>query len=229
MATISKKYTIEIQLDNARTQLADTSKKLAELDDRLTGLDRDSDAAKAIIAEMAKLAKEVEGAQGEVTDLGRDLDSLKPGTIGALRAEIEDLEAALDTTTKGTAEYEAALLKLGNAKGAIKEVDDAVDALDPKLKAAAFVDFANGVVGAFTVATTAAQTFGLSKETAEAYQTKLLSLISVMDGVEQVSRALNSETLAVVKSTVAGAKAWLGFGEAASASSKVTRAALIST
>jgi hypothetical protein len=33
----------------------------------------------------------------------------------------------------------------------------------------------------------------------------------------------------VVKSTYAGAKAWLGFGEAASTSSKVTRAALIST
>jgi hypothetical protein len=229
MANINKVYTISIQMDAARNQLTDASKKLAELDAQLAGLDQNSDQAKGIIAEMAKLAKEVEGASGEVADLGRSLDNLKPGSIGAMRAEIEELEAALDNTTKGTAEYEAALLKLGNAKGAIKEVDDAVDALDPKMKAAAFVDFANGVVGAFTVATTAAQTFGLSKESAEAYQTKLLTLISVMDGVEQVSRALNSETLAVVKSTYAGAKAWLGMGEAAATSGKVTRAALLST
>jgi hypothetical protein len=227
--TTNKVYTISIQMDAARQQLADVSKKLTALDAQLEGLDRNSDEAKAIIAEMAGLAKQVEGAQGEVTDLGKSLDDLTPGSVPALKAEIEELEAAFERTVIGTAEYDEALIKLGNKKGELKKIEDAIDALDPKEKAAAFVDFANGVVGAFTVATTAAQNFGLSKESVEEYQTKLLTLISVMDGVEQVSKALNSETLSVVKSTYAGAKAWLGFGEAAATSGKVTRAALIST
>lgn len=226
---ITKQYRIEIQLDNAVQQLADVSKKLASLDKQLEGLDRNSDQAKAIIAEMAALAKGVEGAEGEVADLSTALDELQPGTIPALEKEIEELEAAFRRTVVGTAEFDKALLDLGNKKGELKKIEDAIDALDPKQKAAAFVDFANGVVGAFTVATTAAQAFGLSKESVEEYQTKLLTLISIMDGVEQVSKALNSETLSVVKSTYAGAKAWLGFDEAASQGSKVTRAALLST
>jgi chromosome segregation ATPase len=199
MANTNKVYTISIQMDAARQQLADATKKLAELDESLAGLDRNSDQAKAIIAEMAKLAKEVEGAGGEVKDLSKSLDDLKPGTIPALEAEIEELQAAFERTVIGTKEFDEALITLGNKKGELKKIEDAIDALDPKEKAAAFVDFANGVVGAFTVATTAAQTFGLSKESVEEYQTKLLTLISVMDGVEQVSKALNSETLSVVK------------------------------
>jgi chromosome segregation ATPase len=162
MANVNKVYRIEIQLDNARQQLADASKKLAELDKQLEGLDRGSDEAKAIVAEMAKLAAQVDAAEGSVGNLTESLDGLKPGSLPALRAEIEELEAALDQTVRGTAEFDEALLKLGNAKGELKKVEDAIDALDPKMKAAAFVDFANGVVGAFTVATTAAQQFGLS-------------------------------------------------------------------
>ncbi|MDF7810758.1 hypothetical protein [Hymenobacter sp. YC55] len=229
MANQRKVYTIEIQLDSARQQLEDANKKLKELDEQLQGLDRNSDQAKALIAEMAKLAKEVDGLTGEVGDFSSALDDLKPGTIPALEAEIEELEEALRRTVIGTKEQEAALIKLGNAKGKLKELEDAVDALDPKMKAAAFADFANGVVGAFAISTAAAETFGLSSSVAEEYQKKLLTLITVMDGVEQVSRALNSETLSVVKSSLASAKAFLGMGEAASTGAKVTRAALIST
>jgi hypothetical protein len=230
MATQQEKiYRISIQTDAAQQEVEATKKKLAELDGQLEGLDMAGDAAKGLIAEMAKLTQQLSSAEGEVKDLAGALDDLKPGTLGALESEIEELEAAFRRTVVGTAEFDEALIKLGNKKGELKKIEDAIDALDPKEKAAAFADFANGVVGAFAIATTAAQTFGLSKEAAEEYQTKLLSLISVMDGVEQVSKALNSETLSVVKSTYAGAKAWLGFGEAASASSKITRAALIST
>jgi hypothetical protein len=226
---ISKTYRIDIQLDAARQQLADTSKKLAELDASLDGLDRNSDQAKGIIAQMAELAAQVDRAEGEVGGLTSALDDLKPGSIPALEAEIEELEAAFRRTTVGTAEFDAALLALGKKKGELKSIEDAIDALDPKEKAAAFADFANGVVGAFAIATTAAQTFGLSKEAAEEYQNKLLGLMAVMDGVEQVSRALSSETLSVVKSSWAAAKGYLGMGEAAATGSRAARVALAAT
>jgi hypothetical protein len=227
---ISKTYRIEIQLDNARQQLADASKKLAELDAQLEGLDRGSDQAKAIVAEMAKLAAQVGQAEGQVGGLSQALDDIKPGTLPALRAEIEELEQALDQTVRGTAEFDAALLKLGNAKGELKKVEDAIDAMaDTKQHAAAFVDFANGIVGAFSTATVAAEAFGLSSTVAEEYEKKLLSLITVLDSVQSISQALNSETLGVVKSSVAAAKGFLGMGEAAATGSRAARVAIAST
>lgn len=226
---VSKVYRIDIQLDKSRQALADANKKLRELDASLEGMDRNSDAAKAIVAQMAALAAQVDQAEGNVDGLSEALDNLKPGTIPALEAEIEELEAAFRRTVVGTAEFDKALTALGKKKGELKSIEDAIDALDPKEKAAAFADFANGVVGAFAIATTAAQTFGLSKEAAEEYQNKLLGLMTVMDGVEQVSRALNSETLSVVKSAVASGKAFFGMGEAAATGSKVARVALAST
>jgi hypothetical protein len=224
-----KTYTIEIQLDAAQQALGDTSKKLADLDKKLEGLDRNSDAAKAIVAEMAKLAKQAEASEAELAGLAARLDGLKPGSLPALRAQVEELEEAFNQTVRGTKEFDNALLALGNAKGELKAIEDAIDALDPKMKAAAFVDFANGVVGAFGVASAAAQTLGIGSDTVQEYEQRLLSCIAVLDSMEQVSRALNSETLSVVKSALASGKAWLTAGESASTGAKVTRTALIST
>jgi hypothetical protein len=169
------------------------------------------------VAKLTKIYKiEIDGKQANAT-------------VGQLKTEIQRLEEELDNVTVGSAEADAAIRKLGNAKGALKQLEDAVDALDPKMKAAAFVDLANGVVGSFAVMTTAAETFGLSSTVAEDYRKKLDSLLVTMSGVEQISRALNSETLSVVKSTFAAAKGYLGMGEAASRSSKITRAALATT
>ncbi|MDO7849024.1 hypothetical protein Q5H92_21850 [Hymenobacter sp. M29] len=230
MANTTKRYIIEIEMGAAQQALTDTTKKLQAFDKELDGLDIDSDAAKKIIAEMGKLAKQVEQAEGEIDKLSRGLDGLKPGTLPALEAEIEELEETLRQATRGTAEFDAALLKLGDAKGELKKIEDQIDAIaDVKQHTGAFLDFSNGVVGAFSVASVAAQTWGLSSQTVEQYQTKLLSCITVLDSVEQVSKALNSETLGVVKSTLAAGKAYLFGAESASTASKITRAALIST
>jgi hypothetical protein len=230
MASVQTKvYRISIEMDAAKQELADASKRLAELDTQLQGLDRDTDAAKGIVAEMAKLVGQVGSAEGKVEALGESLDALKPGTIPALEATIEDLEASLRQATEGTVEFDAALLKLGQAKGQLKSLEDQIDAIaDTKQHAAAFVDLANGLVGVTTIATTSGQALGLSQQAADAYQQKLVTLIAVMDGVEQISKAANGEVLGSVKATYAGAKAWLGFGESAATAGKVSRAALLS-
>ena len=226
----TKVYRIEIEMSAAQQALADTIKKAESLDQQLEGLDSGSDAAKKITAEMAKLVGEIGRLEAQTEGFATQLDNLKPGTIPALEAEIEELEAVLRRATIGTAEFDEALLNLGNARGELKRLEDGLDAIaDTKQHAGAFLDFANGVVGGFAVMTTAAQTWGLSQEQADAYAQKLLGLISVMEGVEQISKALNSETLSVVKSTLASGRAWLTASESASTGAKVTRAALIST
>ena len=116
---------------------------------QLEGLDRDSEAGKKLVAEMAATAKAMQSLTAEVEGLGYELNALKPGSIGALEKEVEELERAWKRTTIGTKESEQALLALGNAKGQLKELNDQVDALDPSEKAAAFLDFTNGIVGGF--------------------------------------------------------------------------------
>jgi hypothetical protein len=229
MANKSTTYRIEIQLDNARNQIADATKKLEELDAKLEGLTPGSDAAKAITAEMAKLAGEIESAGKAAGEFSEQLDSLKPGSIGALEREVEELEAAWKATTIGTEEAEAALLKLGNAKGRLRELEDAVDALHPKEKAAAFVDLANGVAGVVGVATAAGQAFGLSQESADKYAAKLQTVIALTSSFEAISKALNSESRANIKNLLAQAKAYITGGEAATQGGKAARIAIAST
>lgn len=229
MANQTKTYTIEIQLDAAQQALADTSKQLAQLDTKLAGLDRNSDAAKKIVAEMAQLAKQVESAGGTVEGLNRRLDSLKPGTIGALKQEFKDLTQQLNNTAEGSAEAEALLIRLGQVKGDIKGLKDEIKALDPEQRIAAFSNFAQGVVGAFGVATVAAETFGLSSESAEEFTKKTQGVIATLQGLDAVRNALDGETLKSIKSTLALGKAYILGGESATAASKTTRAAMLAT
>lgn len=151
-------------------------------------------------------------------------------TVGQLKEEIEKLEQQLDGVALGSAEADAAIRKLGAAKGALKELEDAVDALDPKAKTAALLDFANGFTGAFGVATVAAESFGLAAEgSMEKYEAKLLSVITVMQGVEAIHKSLNSETQSVLKSVLTMGGSWTIAGVKAKLFGTTTRTALTST
>jgi hypothetical protein len=229
-STTKKVYVIEVQLDNARQQLADALQKLQQLDAQLEGLDKESEAGKKLVAEMAAAAKAVQSLTGEVQDLSDGLDALKPGSVGALEKQVEELERAWKRTTIGTKESEEALLALGNAKGQLKELGDRIDALDPSEKAAAFVDFTNGIVGGFSIATVAAtQWGGLSTESAEKVDAAMQQLMVVMSGFEAISKGVSGETLTNVKNMYTLGKAYLFGAESASTASKITRAALVAT
>ncbi|HEX8656116.1 MAG TPA: hypothetical protein VF690_01200 [Hymenobacter sp.] len=229
MATTTKQYTISIQLNAAQQALVDTNKKLAELDKKLGGLDRNSDEAKKIVADMAALAKQSEAASSNVEGLNRRLDGLKPGTIGALKQELKDLTVQLNNTAEGSAEAEALLVRMGQVRGDIKGLKDEVKALDPEQRIAAFSNFAQGVVGAFGTATVAAEAFGLSSQSAEEFTKKTQGVIAVLGSLQAIQSALDGETIKSIKSTIGLGKAYLLGGESASTASKVTRGALIST
>lgn len=239
MATLTKVYRVEIQLDNARQQLADANKKLTELDEQLKGLDRGSDAAKAIIAEMAALTQEVDSLTDEVGGLGQALDNLKPGSIGALKEEAERLEIALDAALRGSAEADELIAELGRVKAELKEIDESVDVAFSKDKAGALMDAVSALAGAFTIATVAAQQFGLTQEDADKYNQKLLEMISVVQALEQIHKLTTGEVSTALKSLFGDAKrvvlGYLGIGQASTAaggaavtSANVTRIALAS-
>jgi hypothetical protein len=229
MANTTKTYRIEIQMDSARDQLADANKKLAEMDLRFEGLDRGSAEAKKLTAEMAKLVREIEGLEKSTADFAGQLDTLKPGSVGALREEIAELEAVFERTVRGTKEQEEALLKLGRAKGELKSLEDSLDALAPKERAAAFVDMANGLAGVVGVSVAAGEALGLSADSAAEYEQKMQTVVAVTSAFEAISKAVNSESRANIKNLLATAKGWLGAGEAATGSGKAARLAIAST
>lgn len=229
MAVTQKVYTISIQTDAAQLALDKASKKLRELDAELEGLNRDSEAGQQLIVEMGKAAAEVDKLTSQVGSLNQSLDNLKPGTIGALRQELVDLAAQLNTVAEGSAEADRILVRMGQVKGDIKGLKDEIKALDPEKRIQAFSNFASGVVGAFGVATVAAETFGLSSTQAEEFTKKTQGVIAVLQGLEGVRNALDGETLKSIKSTLALGQAYIFSGTAAESASKTTRAALLAT
>lgn len=213
----------------ARAALDDANKKLAAFDKQLEGLASGSEAAKAITAEMAKLVGEINRLEQGTEGFAAQLDALKPGTVGALRAEVEELEAAFERTVIGTAEYDAALLKLGSRKGDLKSLEDSLDALAPKERAAAFVDMAAGLSGVVGVSLAAGEALGLSAQNAERYEQRMQTVLTVVSSFEAISRAVNSESRANIKNLLATAKAYLTGGEAATSSGKAARLAIAGT
>lgn len=230
MSNLKKTYVIDIQMDSAQQQLADAIKKLQALDAQLEGLDRDSEAGKKLVAEMAAAAKAVQGLTAEVEGLSDELDSLKPGSPAALKKQVEELERAFYRTTEGTKEFDEALLALSRAEGELAGLQTKIDALDPEKQTAAFIDFTNGIVGGFSIATVAAQQWGgLSAESAQQVEQRLQSLLVVMSAFEAISKATSGEVLANVKNMYALGKGFLFGAESASVSSKIIRGALVAT
>ncbi|SFP79228.1 hypothetical protein SAMN04515668_0359 [Hymenobacter arizonensis] len=216
-------------MDDARNQLADATKKLKELDAQLEGLGQDSDAGKKIVAQMAAAAKQVQSLTAEIDGLSESLDDIKPGTVPALRAEVEALEKAFNLTVIGTKEYDAALLALGRRKGDLKSLEDSLDALAPKERAAAFVDMANGLAGVVGVSVAAGEALGLSANSAAEYEKKMQTVVAVTSAFEAISKAVNSESRANIKNLLATARAYLTGGEAATSSGKAARLAIAGT
>lgn len=242
MATLTKTYRIQIQLEDAQQQLAAATAKLEALDQQLQGLDRNSEVGKALVAEMAKAAKEVEDLTRQVGGLGDELAGLqpvKPGTLAALKQEAEELEAALQHVDIGSEAYDELIRKLGQVRAELKDTEERIDVTFDKDKAGAYVDAVNGLAGAGAVALVAAQNFGLSDASAQKYEQRLSEIIAVTGSLEQIHKLTTAEVSTALKGLWGDTKrvvlGYFGIGQAttaagtaATASANVTRIALAS-
>ncbi len=156
------------------------------------------------------------------------LDTAGP-LVGELREEFKQLSQQLAEVGADSSAGQKIQERLGVVRGEIKGLRDDIKSLDPEQRIAAFANFAQGVVGAFGVATTAAQAFGLSSATAKEYEEKLLGVVTVLGSLQSVQQALDGETLKSVKSTLALANAYVFSGAAATGAGKAARIALIGT
>lgn len=187
-------------------------------------------AAGQAVGAQATAVKELAGS---VKDYGAAAKAAQqefaPGTIGAVRQEVEQLRNDLENLVPGSAEAAAAIQAIGAKESVMRGLANSINAANPRAQARGFTIFAGALTGVVGISTTAAQVFGLSSDSAQKYAAKMQALVGVLYSVEQVNKAMSSENISLLKSIVANGKAWLTAGESAEAGGKMTRAALIST
>lgn len=113
-------------------------------------------------------------------------------TIGELRDEYKRLNQEIGNTVAGTDEYYALLGKLGNVKGELKDLKEAIRELDPGDQFKSLAKVGQGLVGGFTAATGAISLFaGKNQELNEALL-KVNASLAVLQGVQSVVEGVES-------------------------------------
>lgn len=119
--------------------------------------------------------------------------------MAALRKEAKELDALLGTLPAGSAEAAAALQRLADVRADMKDFRETLANMDAGERLKGVVGIANGVAGAFSVATVAAREFGLSGGSLEEYTSKVTSLIAVVQGLDAFREALEPKSWAGLK------------------------------
>jgi hypothetical protein len=159
MATVE---TVKIVFDVDSKELTDTTKELVSL-----GKVADDDAAK-----FKKLNAEASNSEKAFVPLRRRVKEAK-----------EELQRLTDEFGEFSAEANAARQKAGQLADEMSDLNRQVNLLNPEAKAQAFVNFGQGVVGAFQVATGALQAFGAENEEVQKIAQKLQGALNVVQGI----------------------------------------------
>lgn len=125
--------------------------------------------------------------------------------IGELEDRMYELALAGE---KNTDEYKALESELIKYKRAIRDVDEGVDAAVETSKGLRFVAEATQAVAAgFQLGAGAAALFGVEQEQLEQAQTKLLAVMSLANGLEQISTLLKKESVLATTGQALASKA----------------------
>ena len=102
------------------------------------------------------------------------IDFKKPTSeLARLKAEVKDLTSKAIKAGEGTKEFARLLALAGAKKADIKDLQQAIAALDPDVKAKAFLQLSQTIITGFAAGTGALAAFGVSTEDAEKTLVKL--------------------------------------------------------
>ena len=113
-------------------------------------------------------------------------------TIDELEASIRTLNDELRNTEVGTQRFDEIVGDISKLKAGLRDVNREIEGVDKQQQFELFASSVNGVTGAFLVATSAAQAFGVegkSLEEIQKLQARALALVNVALGVRQVLEA----------------------------------------
>ena len=164
MATVE---TVKIVFDVESKELTDTTKQLVDL-----GKVVDDDAAK-----FKKLNAEAGNSEKAFTSLRTQVKQAK-----------DEVVRLSDEFGEFSAEANAARARAGQLADQMSDLNRQVNLLNPEAKAKAFVNFGQGVVGAFQVATGALQAFGAENEEVQKIAMRLQGALNVVQGIASIKQ-----------------------------------------
>lgn len=107
-------------------------------------------------------------------------------SLASLKKEFKSLQAELEKTEAGTVEYQKTLERLGAVKDDMGDLRDAIGALNPEGKVAAFQNVAGKLAGGFQAATGAAALFGAKSEELEKQLLKVQAATALAQGIQSI-------------------------------------------
>jgi len=113
-------------------------------------------------------------------------------TIEDLESAIRILNDELRETEAGSDRFDEIIGDISKLKAGLRDVNREIEGVDKQQQFELFASSVNGVTGAFLVATSAAQAFGVegkSLEEIQKLQARALALVNVALGVRQVLEA----------------------------------------
>lgn len=121
-------------------------------------------------------------------------------SVGELKQAFKDLTTELNTTQAGTEKYKQTLTKLGDVKGALKDVKEQIIALDPEKKFRAIANIGSSIASGFAAAQGAVALFGGESEDLQKVLVRVqaaTALASGLQGLAGFGKALQTASLAM--------------------------------
>jgi len=113
-------------------------------------------------------------------------------SVDELKQAISTLENEIQTAEFGSEEFKRLSADLAKLKAGFRDINKEIEGADREQALGAFAASVNGVTGAFLVATSAVQAFGVEGKNAEElakFQARALALVNVALGVRQILEA----------------------------------------
>lgn len=120
-------------------------------------------------------------------------------SVGELKQAFKDLTKEINSTQVGTDKYKQTLTKLGDVKGALKDVKEQINALDPEKKFRAIAQVGSSIASGFAAAQGAVALFGSESEDLQKVLVRVqaaTALASGLQGLQGMGKAF--QTLSVV-------------------------------
>jgi hypothetical protein len=179
--------------------------------------DIDSKDVKTTTQELQALNKVTNDEVKALDNLSAAAEDAGDGFV-SLRSQVkqakEEAQKAADKYGEFSKEANAARVKAGALADQMGDLNRQVNLLNPEAKAKAFSNLAQGVVGAFSIATGALQAFGVKNKEVEELAMKLQAALNITQGIASIG---------ALKESLQDVKVVLGFTTAAQESLTVAK------
>lgn len=147
-----------------------------------------------LTAELNAAKKVLAEEKGELALLEKQVEQSAQKHI-MLRTEIRNLKEQMAGMTEGTAEYAAAMERLGRMQDRMGDINTQGRIFsDDNKNIKATMNAISGLTGVMTAGVGVASLFGMEKEKLAKIQTKLQAVMAITMGVQQVANTLNKDS-----------------------------------